>query len=201
MKQVYPKLENYTILDRLYLGDKEIVMGIDKEASLPFMVCDCTYKNAYGVAPPSSAVATDDYLEAMDNYADRLKAQIEQVQYELAHFCFDLTPFTEDDCILDDREQSVVGKVIVIKADSLRMEYRHSAYQLIYVEGGQGANGGRGSAVFGTCLATGKKGRWERRNVLGEIRPERMPAWAKEKLAEHLREQQKRSKQREAMKR
>ena len=33
-----------------------------------------------------------------------------------------------------------------------------------------------------TCLATGERSRWERYDVLGEIRPERMPQWAKEAL-------------------
>lgn len=47
-----------------------------------------------------------------------------------------------------------------------------------------------GNAVFGTCLATGEKSRWERYDVLGEIKPECMPDWAKEALAK-IKEQQK----------
>ena len=34
-------------------------------------------------------------------------------------------------------------------------------YQLVLVYGGHGAIGGRGQAVFGTCLADGKRARWE----------------------------------------
>ena len=45
-----------------------------------------------------------------------------------------------------------------------------------------GPPGGRGQAVFGTCLATGEHSRWERYDVLGEIKPERMPQWAKDAL-------------------
>ena len=80
------------------------------------------------------------------------------------------------------RNKSIVDKVVVINAEPKRYEYQHAAYQLVLAEGGNGATGGRGQAVFGTCLATGERSRWERYDVLGEIRPERMPQWAKEAL-------------------
>ena len=47
--------------------------------------------------------------------------------------------------------------------------------------------------MFGTCLATGERGRWERYDVLGEIKPEKMPEWAKEALTK-LKAQQKEKK-------
>ena len=78
------------------------------------------------------------------------------------------------------RNKSIVGKVVVINAEPKRYEYQHAAYQLVLAEGGNGATGGRGQAVFGTCLATGEHSRWERYDVLGEIKPERMPQWAKD---------------------
>lgn len=64
-----------------------------------------------------------------------------------------------------------------------RYEYQHSAYQLVLVDGGHGAIGGRGQAVFGTCLADDKRARWERCDVLGVIKPEKIPDWAKEAVA------------------
>ena len=48
----------------------------------------------------------------------------------------------------------------------------------------------RGQAVFGTSLADGKHARWERYDVLGEIKPEKMPDWAKEALSK-IKEQEK----------
>ena len=191
-------LDTYTILHSLYLGDREIVLGMDQDEELSYMVCDCTYHNAFNVPVPSDAVATDDYLEAMEIFTDRVRRQITQVREERAKFHFDLTPFTAEDCLPEDRSAGIVGKVVVIKAESMRKEYRCAAYQLVYAEGGHGANGGRGNAVFGTSLATGEKGRWERFNVLGEIRPDRMPDWAKEKLEDYLRRQRERE---EAMER
>ncbi len=92
------------------------------------------------------------------------------------------------------RSSSIVGKVVVINAEPKRYEYQHPAFQLVLADGGNGATGGRGNAVFGTCLATGEKSRWERYDVLGEIKPECMPDWAKEALAK-IKEQQKEKKQ------
>jgi len=52
--------------------------------------------------------------------------------------------------------------------------------------------------VFGTSLADGKHARWERCDVLGEIKPEKMPVWAKEALAKiQSQEKIKKSKSRE----
>ena len=52
--------------------------------------------------------------------------------------------------------------------------------------------------MFGTCLATGEHHRWERYDVLGEIKPERMPEWAKEALARiKAQEKEKKAKSRE----
>ncbi len=82
---------------------------------------------------------------------------------------------TKEHCIPDDHKSNIVGKVVVLNAETKRYEYQHPAYQLILTEGGSGATGGRGQAVFGTCLATGERARWERYDVLGEIKPECMP--------------------------
>ena len=85
--------------------------------------------------------------------------------------------------MVDDR-QIAFRPAVEISYLSEEQQYQHSAYQLVLVDGGHGAIGGRGQAVFGTCLADGKRARWERYDVLGEIKPEKMPDWAKEAVAE-----------------
>lgn len=177
-------LGDYEVKQSIHIGKKEVVFGINEADKYPFMVCYCTYDNPLSAAWPTEGVGTDDYLEAMQIFVDRVQAQIEVVKEELSRFDFDMTPFTADDCIPDKRNESIVGKVAVINAELNRYEYQHSAYQLVLVDGGHGAIGGRGQAVFGTCLADGKRARWERYDVLGEIKPEKMPDWAKEAVAE-----------------
>lgn len=185
---------SYEVEHSIHLGDKEVILGVDKKEQYPFMVCYCTYDNPLGVPWATEAVGSDDYLEAMQVFLDRVQAQVELVRGEQEKYPFDMNPFTIDDCIPDDRKQSIVGKVVIMNAELKRHEYQHSAYQLVLADGGNGATGGRGQAVFGTCLATGEKARWERYDVMGEIRPERMPEWAKEAVAQ-IKAQEKERKQ------
>ena len=189
-------IDPYEVVQSIHIGGKEVVFGVNKKEEYPFMVCYCSYDNPLGIPWATEAVGTDDYLEAMQIFCDRVQAQIELTRAEQEVFKFDMTTFTIADCIPDKKNESIIGKVVVINAEPKRYEYQHSAYQLILAEGGNGASGGRGQAVFGTCLATGERGRWERYDVLGEIRPERMPEWAKEALA-RIQAQEKEKKHRE----
>lgn len=183
-------LEHYEVTQSIYIGDKEVVFGVDETDPYPFLVCYCDYNNPMSVAWATGGVAYDDYLEAMQIFTERVQSQIDRTRAELSKFPFDKAVFTKEQCIPDDRKRSIVGKVVVLNAEPKRYEYQHPAYQLILAEGGNGAIGGRGQAVFGTCLATGERARWERYDVLGEIKPECMPDWAKEALAK-IKEQEK----------
>lgn len=191
-------LDSFIIEQSIFIGSKEVVFGVDKTRDYPFMVCYCDYNNPLSAAWPTEAIVSDDYLEAIQVFIKRVQSQIEQTRAEQEKFPFDMTPFTIDDCIPDRKDESIIGKVVVINAEPKRYEYQHSAYQLVLADGGNGATGGRGQAVFGTCLSDGHRARWERYDVLGEIKPERMPAWAKEALAEiHKQEKAKKPSSRE----
>lgn len=183
-------LGNYEVPQSIYVGDKEVVLAVDKKEQYPFLVCYCDYHNPLSAAWATEGVASDDYLEAMEIFTERVQSQIDRIRAELSKFPFDKAVFTKEHCIPDDHKSNIVGKVVVLNAETKRYEYQHPAYQLILTEGGSGATGGRGQAVFGTCLATGERARWERYDVLGEIKPECMPDWAKEALAK-VKEQQK----------
>ena len=181
-------ISSYEVTQSIHIGRKEVVFGVDEKAEYPFLVCHCTYDNPLSAEWVTDAVGSDDYLEAMQIFTERVQEQ----------FKFDMKLFTIDDCIPDNRGGSIVGKVVVINAEVNRYEYRHSAYQLVLADGGNGATGGRGQAVFGTCLATGEHCRWERYDVLGEIKPECTPQWAKEALGRiKAQEKEKKAKDRE----
>ena len=191
-------LGDYEVRQSIHIGKKEVVFGVNEADQYSFMVCYCTYDNPLSAAWVTEAVGSDDYLEAMQIFIDRVQAQIEAVKEEQSRFDFDMTPFTADDCIPYNQSESIVGKVVVINTEINRYEYRHSAYQLVLVDGGHGATGGRGQAVFGTCLADGERARWERYDVLGVLKPEKMPDWAKEALtAIKAQEKEKKQKNRE----
>jgi hypothetical protein len=187
-------MDTYVIEQSLFIGDKEVLFGVDKSKEYPYMVCYCSYDNPLSAPWVTEAIGTDDYLEAMTVFTDWVKSQIEQTRAEQAKFGFDMTPFTMEQCIPDVKGKSIVGKVVVINAEPKRYEYQHAAYQLVLADAGNGALGGRGQAVFGTSLADGHRARWERFDVLGEIKPACMPNWAKESLAKIQRQEKEKAK-------
>ncbi len=88
---------------------------------------------------------------------------------------------------------------IVLSGDPkvLKPEFQRADRQLYLVTGGFGASANsRGSAVFCTNLHTGKNTRFERMDVMGEVKPECMPDWAKEKIAAMSRSHKEKDKER-----
>ena len=147
MSEEKRKLGDYEIIQSIYIGDKEVVFGVNKKDPYPFMVCCCDYHNPLSAAWPTEGIASDDYLEAMQIFVDRVQSQIDRTKAELAKFSFDKTVFTKEHCIHDDGMRNIVGKVVVINSEPKRYEYQHPAYQLVLADGGNGAIGGQCSAL------------------------------------------------------
>ena len=100
MSEEKRKLGDYEIIQSIYIGDKEVVFGVDKKDPYPFMVCCCDYHNPLSAAWPTEGVASDDYLEAMQIFVDRVQSQIDLTKEELAKFTFDKTVFTKEHTVL-----------------------------------------------------------------------------------------------------
>lgn len=75
MSEEKRKLGDYEIIQSIYIGDKEVVFSVDKKDTHPFMVCYCDYHNPLSAAWPTEGVASDDYLEAMQIFVDRVQSQ------------------------------------------------------------------------------------------------------------------------------
>ena len=85
---------------------------------------------------------------------------------------------------------------MAVKTEALAPEYRTAPHQLVYITGGNGAlANAHGNACFCINLYTGKHTRWERYDIQGEVRPERIPGWARQRLEEIKREQQRSARQ------
>lgn len=173
----------YEIVYAVHIGDKEIVFGENPDMSAPtrYFAGWCDKGDFY---ERYIGDETNDYLKAMRVFVDGLSAQIEKVEKERAAVTVPMAPITADQCFLNDLSESIDGKIVAVKADVLRSEYQTADRQLVYVTGGFGASANsRGSAVFCTNLYHGKHTRWERRDIQGVVKPDHIPAWAKERLA------------------
>lgn len=174
-------IENFEIIHALQIGAREVVVGVSQKQE--FMCCFCTQDGMREYY--AEAMASDDYLEIMELYADRLKGQVAALQAQRKTLHIPLELLGREHCFPLNDSDDIIGKVVAVKPSSLRYEYRRADCQLILVTNGSGARGySRGTSVYGVNVFTGRRdGRWERRDVLGEVRPECMPQWAKEHLS------------------
>lgn len=177
-------VDTFEVKHAIHVGDKEVLFCVDQEkVNTPYMVCYCTWDNPLGMEQFFEAAGSDDYMEIMTEFTNQVQSQLEVVRAERDKITVPLSPFTAKQCIPNDYGKSIENKVVVIRASSLRPEYQTADKQLVLATGGFGAHANsRGRAVYTVNLYSGKESRWNREDILGIIRPEHLPDWAKERL-------------------
>ena len=182
-------LESYEIIHGIQIGDKEVVFGQDEGNPMPYLCAFYTSNELF--YSYSECMAGDDYVEMMELFSQRVKEQCIKVREEQAKVAVPRKKITADMCRKDDRSADIKGKVVAVKAEALRPEYRSIEHQLVFVTGG---NGARGNALGTTCfcesLYSGEHVSWKRCDIQGEVKPEHLPKWAGEKLAEIQRQRE-----------
>ncbi len=176
-------VQNYEITHGIPIGDKEVVLGKDETNEMPYLCAFYSGNDIFGSY--TDCMVADDYVEIIEMFAERVKAQCVKVREEQAKVTVPREQITADMCLPLKGDDCLVGKIAAVRADAIRPEYRSAEHQLILVTGGNGARGGaRGNACFSTNLYTGERSRWERYDIQGEVKPECLPEWAKERFAE-----------------
>lgn len=176
----------YEIIQALHIGDREIVIGENAAAveGEKYLCAFCTANDLF--ARYDECIVSDDYPEIVQTYGERVAQQAEKTRQELFKPRFQgipNSPITVKDCAPLTSEDNLEGKIVVIKQEVLRREYRMATHQLKLCRGGSGAYpNSRGSACFCTDLYSGKEARFERWDILGTLEPEQLPKWAKHYL-------------------
>lgn len=172
---------DYEITQAIHVGDKEVVFGVDDKNEFDLKYLCAYYQSNDIVGQYSDCLVSTDYVEIIKIFANRVAEQCDKVHAEQEKVSVPLEMITAEQCIPDSYDKSIDGKVVVIRPDVLRREYQTADRQLWLCTGGFGAAANsRGSACFCTNLYSGKETRWERRDVMGEMKT--LPDWAKEKL-------------------
>ena len=177
---------DYEIIQSVYIGDREIVVGENQADSdgLPYLVA--YYESNAILGRYYDAIGSDDFAEIMEIYGQRIMEQAQKTRAELSKpkiQGIDNSPITAEGCTPISYDDDLNGKVIVIKPEVLRPEYRRATSQLKLCTGGFGAYPhSRGSAVFCTEIYTGRQSRFERRDILGILEPENQPKWVQHYL-------------------
>lgn len=174
---------DYNVLQAISIGSKEIIIGecANANSNERFLCAYCERDELF--ERYDKCMVSDSYGEIIKLFGDRISESADLLIEEEKNLNIPYIVLTEADCIRADYSQNLNGKIIVINPDVLKPEYRRSDRQIYLVTGGFGASGNsRGRAVFCTNLYTGERTRYNREDILGIIKKETMPEWAKEKL-------------------
>ena len=83
---------------------------------------------------------------------------------------------------LDD-ENEFAEKLLILKPEVLKEEFRQPFFQYFYAQSGFGCYPDKlGGKVFGRFLADGEKAQFRRSDFLGVADPEKLPQWAQKRL-------------------
>lgn len=173
---------DYEIESAFFINGKEVVFGVDDGAELPYMVGFCSINPIFGLEQYYGCMSTASYAQAMQELAVRIQTEAEK-SLARAEERGIREAFTAEDCIPDSQTEQYVGRLIVIRAEILQRDKRTADYQLCRATGGNGCNPkARGQSVYAVAIYDGRKVRYDRADVLGIIKPERIPDWAKARI-------------------
>lgn len=128
--------------------------------------------------------ASANYIEVAEYYYGNLVRELQQVRVNEPKDIPVMT-ISSADCSSIYDYSSLIVKLVVLKSDALYPEFQNSIHQLYLAKGGFGCNPtGSGNAIYAENLYTGEHSRIERYEVLGVIKQEKLPKWAKQKLKE-----------------
>ena len=191
---------DYVIIHALHIGDREIVLGENpaSKGDDRYMCAFCESNSL--LASYTEVMVSKDYPELVRLFGERVAEQAEKTRIDLNGPKIQgipNAPITAEGCEVISYQDDLAGKIVVIKPEILRPEYRRATSQLQLCTGGFGASpNSRGTACYCTQLYSGKTSCFQRSDILGTIAPEKLPEWAKHYL-EIVRQDEKKSRDRE----
>jgi len=181
---------DWEVLQGIRLGDKEVLLLHDpKNAEAQYAAC---YGEQKMMLQSAEGVGSNDYLEMMEEFLSRVQGQIDQVRAEREKTSEPQEVLGKEHCLpLYGHDSDLVNRVVIIRPEVLRPEYRNAAHQAFLAVSGFGAHpNSRGSAIYGDYVFSGENAQYRREQVLGILDPAKAPEWVKPGV-EAIRAQQK----------
>lgn len=149
---------------------------------------------SFGVEQYQSNLISNDYLEVVKVYHENIISKINEFKEMNADVS--KTLFTGNQCDSLHNFPTLVGKIVVQSVKDLYPEFQNASQQIFLATGGFGCNkNSRGSAVYAVNLYNKEETRLERQDLIGVLKEECTPNWAKEQY-EKIQAQKKRDKER-----
>lgn len=192
MEQEKRKFGDYTVLSTFRIGEYEIGLCENRSAAKDEVFL-CGFIESNGVMERmTDCMVSDSFADIAAVFGKRIAEKAEGFQKELDHIrenVGDDAELTAIDCAPVPYEESLEGRVIVLRGDILRPEYKRASNQLLLCTGGSGARANPyGRTCYAVRLYDAAKTQCYRQDVLGAIPEEKLPAWAKNGL-EAIRQQ------------
>ena len=95
-----------------------------------------------------------------------------------------LNLYTRAHCV-GGEDQDYTGKIVVLRVDNFKDQYKSPDYQLFLAEAGFGCSPtATGTKIFGRFLKDGEQTNFRRADVIGVLKPELIPQWATDQVAQ-----------------
>ena len=174
---------DYTVLNSMYIGHREIILGENpKAASGEKYVC-CYAERVLFYEQYLEAQVSDDFAEIVKLYGERVTQAADEIMKETEKVTSEIgmnVEITAKDWKPISHDDAIEDKVIVIRGNVLRPEFRHASHQLLLCTGGFGAQkNARGRTCYCISLYSGKQTSFYRSDVLGVMDKHSLPEWAK----------------------
>ena len=174
---------DYTVINSMYIGHREIILGENSKAASGEKYVCCYAERVMFYEQYLEAQVSDDFVEIVKLYGERVTQAADEIMKETEKVTSEIgmnDEITAKDCKPISYDDAIEDKVIVIRGNVLRPEFRHAAHQLMLCTGGFGAQkNARGRTCYCISLYSGKQTSFYRGDVLGVMDKRALPEWAK----------------------
>lgn len=181
---------DYTVINSMYIGHREIILGENPKAASGGRYVCCYAERVLFYEQYLEAQVSDDFAEIVKLYGERVTQAADEIMKETEKVASEIgmnDEITAKDCKPISYDDAIEDKVIVIRGNVLRPEFRHASHQLMLCTGGFGAQkNARGRTCYCISLYSGKQTSFYRGDVLGVMDKRALPEWAKIRLQNAL---------------
>ena len=186
MEQEKRKFGDYTELTSFRIGKYEIGLFENRKAPKDEMFL-CGFIESNGIMERLiDGMVSDSFADIATVYGGRIADKAEEVQKELEHIqknVGDDSELTAKNCLSITYEDDLKGKIIVVRGDILRPEYKRASNQLLLCTGGSGSKPNPyGRTCYAVHLYDARETAYYRQDILGVMPEDKLPEWAKKGL-------------------
>ena len=161
------------------IGSHHFVIAEDSMQGLTYLVAEMKE----GLINPYLVNETrdTDYIKIWQEYICRQQQALDELITQRQDRQSDGIPYSADCCIPESKDMDFTNQIVVLRASSMKPELRIKEEQLLLAESGFGCKPhSNGRKVFCRDCWSGEHIQVSRSNLMGIMKPEMVPQWAKE---------------------